>query len=751
MKSAIFFALAIVPALTGFLTAADPLDAPATAFAPVENSPPPARARLKKPAGPPIGLIIRVYEMDTEKLKESIDFNPMKEDRKTVNGQFEEFRKAGLVKLIAEPHLVTQDGRQATMLAGGEVPVYVPASKDSVAIDFIEFGTRVEVTPRQLKQDRVQIKIAVEFTRRSARGLTVENVKEGTNPVIVGRMIRAVTTLGPKDIIVLNDSEAREEDEPRKVNFMTIELADLGVEEALLQFDEEAQDVIQPPPVVPEQPTRVDVNDLPLETAPSKAGYDLFEEKPLPAPRTPKKTPTPTAPKNSFYLKPGKTQLEIVRGTWQSLTIPSKDFGFGSSLLVESPEEGAISISGRILTPWEERPAKSETFEAGGSGGKYAADIWTIKGVKPGIATIRLIDDHDQEYEIEVTVKGDTRHFDAMVKRFHPKAKVEAHELTEDSVVITGEATPEDVIAIQEIAQQLYSQVLLRLKTQRVPLNHDFPAALEGTLNETGADYSEPLRPTIETPGEIDSDAPANTFPKSSEVGSSNYPVRISDTNDDPALSTPIGVDTPQPANGFAPENQVGADADPGPVHPEGFDEFVGLEPAKVANAVVGYRKSSKPPVATTQVRFLSDGLISMQSPTEPGAFQRVQSWVDWSTWKYIGGQRQQVRYRTHRETLPQGSRTPFQFQTTEFRNDVWVNGLLLTAIGNDRTHYRLQHFPVDLVLERHEIEAAARGQLVTRIVVMKEDRPSVLTEEGKSVEPREAFTVPDSVADSIA
>jgi hypothetical protein len=577
MKSAIIFALAIVPALTGILTAAEPLDDLRVASTLDEA---PAKAAAKKPAGAPIGLVVRVYEMDINKLGLYLDFCPTKDDRKTVNSEFEAFRKAGAVKLLAEPHLVTQDGREATYVSGGEVPFIVPTDKEKVTIDYLEYGTRIELTPRRLKQDQVRITISAEFTHPAQHGLTAE---EETTPVVVGSLIRTTATLGPKDIVVLNDHEARESDEPGTVIFMTIELADAGVEAALLQFDGEAgEDVLPAPPrdvparAVPNRSTP----SLDLPDAVETGGETFSADRKLSRKVRPAQKNSAASPNGSFYLKPGKTQLELTRGTWRSLTIPSKDFVYGSSLLVESPDDGAVSISGRILTPWEEGPVKSETFEAGGSGEKHAADVWTIKGVKPGIATIRLIDDEDQEYEIEVTVKGDTRHFDAMVKRFHPEAKVEAHELTEQSIVITGEASADDSVAIREIAEQIYATVLLRLKTQPTP-----EALLDGPFPDP------------------DQGEGASTYPDSTRIAKSET------------------------------ENS----------------EFV----------------------PTTQVRFLQFGLISMQTPAEPGSFQKVQSWESWSTWKMSGGQHVAVRYSAHRENVPQGSQTRFQFRTTEFRDDV--------------------------------------------------------------------------------
>ena len=261
MKSAIIFALAIVPALTGVLEAAEPPGVLQVASTLREALPPEPVA--KQPAGPPIGIQFRVYELDTKKLGPDLDFRPQKYVRKTINEQFEAFQKAGFVRVLSAPLLVTTDGRIATFLSGGEAPALFSSGEETVAIEYLEFGTRVEVTPRRAKQDLVQIKLTAEFSRLAEDGLASEG---RTYPVVVGRSFRTAFTLGPKDVVVLNDREARESDASGKVVFMTIELADLGVEAALLQFDE--ADLPAPPSKVLPRVVEKAAEEPPVTTSP---------------------------------------------------------------------------------------------------------------------------------------------------------------------------------------------------------------------------------------------------------------------------------------------------------------------------------------------------------------------------------------------------------------------------------------------------------------------------------------------------
>lgn len=53
-------------------------------------------------------------------------------------------RRNNLVKVLASPTLTAVDGRPASFNAGGEIPIIVPAGLGQVAVQFREFGTRLD-------------------------------------------------------------------------------------------------------------------------------------------------------------------------------------------------------------------------------------------------------------------------------------------------------------------------------------------------------------------------------------------------------------------------------------------------------------------------------------------------------------------------------------------------------------------------------------------------------------------------------
>jgi pilus assembly protein CpaC len=70
----------------------------------------------------------------------------------------------GLVKVLAEPNLITLSGQTATFLAGGEFPIPVPQDNNTITIDYKQFGVGLNFTPVVLSKDKISIKVAPEVS-----------------------------------------------------------------------------------------------------------------------------------------------------------------------------------------------------------------------------------------------------------------------------------------------------------------------------------------------------------------------------------------------------------------------------------------------------------------------------------------------------------------------------------------------------------------------------------------------------------
>ncbi|MEG2048232.1 MAG: pilus assembly protein N-terminal domain-containing protein, partial [Comamonas sp.] len=68
----------------------------------------------------------------------------------------------GLARVLAKPTLVAHSGQSASFLAGGEIPIPVPSRDGNIAIEYKEFGVKLQLTPTILSDERIALKVAPE-------------------------------------------------------------------------------------------------------------------------------------------------------------------------------------------------------------------------------------------------------------------------------------------------------------------------------------------------------------------------------------------------------------------------------------------------------------------------------------------------------------------------------------------------------------------------------------------------------------
>jgi len=78
-------------------------------------------------------------------------------------------RQQNLLEILAEPNLVTESGKEASFLAGGQFPYPVPQStgtngQTTITIQFKEFGVRLNFTPTVLPDGTIHLKVAPEVS-----------------------------------------------------------------------------------------------------------------------------------------------------------------------------------------------------------------------------------------------------------------------------------------------------------------------------------------------------------------------------------------------------------------------------------------------------------------------------------------------------------------------------------------------------------------------------------------------------------
>ena len=119
----------------------------------------------------------------------------------------------GLLQILAEPNLVTTNGKEASFLAGGEfpVPVLQPGSSGSVTIQFREYGIRLTFLPQVTAHKTIKMHVKPEVSTIDVANGVVFN---GFNiPALATRRIETDVELGEGQSFVIGgllDDRVRE-------------------------------------------------------------------------------------------------------------------------------------------------------------------------------------------------------------------------------------------------------------------------------------------------------------------------------------------------------------------------------------------------------------------------------------------------------------------------------------------------------------------------------------------------------------
>jgi Flp pilus assembly secretin CpaC/outer membrane protein TolC len=87
-------------------------------------------------------------------------------------------RTSGAAKILAEPTLVTNNGRPASFLSGGEIPILVPQGVGTTSVEYRRFGTSIDFTPKKQANGKLRLELRVEQTEVDhSNGVTINGSK----------------------------------------------------------------------------------------------------------------------------------------------------------------------------------------------------------------------------------------------------------------------------------------------------------------------------------------------------------------------------------------------------------------------------------------------------------------------------------------------------------------------------------------------------------------------------------------------
>ncbi|WP_282120040.1 type II and III secretion system protein family protein [Ruegeria atlantica] len=110
----------------------------------------------------------------------------------------EALESKGLARTLAEPNLSALSGQEAEFLAGGQVPIPVPADDGQIAIEYRNFGVQVLFTPRVVDGDLINLEL----------GTSVSTIDPNSNFSIAGNNVPTFIARQTKTTVELRDGES---------------------------------------------------------------------------------------------------------------------------------------------------------------------------------------------------------------------------------------------------------------------------------------------------------------------------------------------------------------------------------------------------------------------------------------------------------------------------------------------------------------------------------------------------------------
>jgi pilus assembly protein CpaC len=92
-------------------------------------------------------------------------------------GVLDALRRDNLIKIMAEPTLVTVSGRAASFNSGGEFPVPVPQSLGTTTIEWKKYGTQIDFVPIVLGNGKIRLEIRPQVSELDeSRSITIGSI-----------------------------------------------------------------------------------------------------------------------------------------------------------------------------------------------------------------------------------------------------------------------------------------------------------------------------------------------------------------------------------------------------------------------------------------------------------------------------------------------------------------------------------------------------------------------------------------------
>ena len=228
----------------------------------------------------------------------------------TFLGLIEALKQENLLTVLAEPNLVTTNGRPANFLDGGQFPVPIPQGLGTVSIQYKSFGVQLEFVPTILSSGRLRMQVSPEV---SSKDFSNSVVVQGINvPSLITRRVNTEVEMNFGETLIIGGLISTQVTATTsKVPFLG-ELPWIGAAFRRVSHNEAETELIVL--VTPELVSPVDESQLPDgpgRSTTSPTDRELYWNGYLEAPRY---APTPEPPTTHFgfppsYVAPPPTTL----------------------------------------------------------------------------------------------------------------------------------------------------------------------------------------------------------------------------------------------------------------------------------------------------------------------------------------------------------------------------------------------------------------------------------------------------------
>ncbi|MCJ2164425.1 MULTISPECIES: type II and III secretion system protein family protein [unclassified Pseudodesulfovibrio] len=116
----------------------------------------------------------------------------------TIHGMIDALKSNGLVRMLAEPNLTCISGESAEFLVGGEVPIPMPGSLGTIAIEYKPYGIGLKFTATVMNSGRINLQVNPE----------VSELDYSKSVPVAGYEVPTISTRRANTVVELGDGQS---------------------------------------------------------------------------------------------------------------------------------------------------------------------------------------------------------------------------------------------------------------------------------------------------------------------------------------------------------------------------------------------------------------------------------------------------------------------------------------------------------------------------------------------------------------